>query len=143
MSSILVDAAETARGERAPAHSAAAYRDAALAWASRQARPDESPTVALARLCATGSTVVDSCYRAAAIAHALDTLDLSELVPFDAPDAALRRAAWADLLQLVAPHRASDEPLNVAVRRLLGANLAVRVLFVLLLQEPEPKQSTT
>lgn len=140
MSSVLVEAAEIARGERAPAHSAAAYRDAALAWASRQARPDESPTLALARLCATGSMVVDLCYRAAAIAHALDTLDLGELVPPDAPHAVNRRAAWAALLELVEPHRAPGEPLNVALRRLLHANLAVRVTFLLVLQEPGPNQ---
>jgi hypothetical protein len=140
MSSILVEAAETARGERAPAHSAAAYRDAALAWASRQARPEESPTVALARLCATGSMVVDLCYRAAAIATALDSLSLDDLVPPDAPDAANRRATWAALLELVEPHRAPDEPFNATVRRLLGANLAVRVTFLLILQEPGPKQ---
>lgn len=140
MSSILVDAAETARGERTPAHSAAAYRDAALAWASRQARPEESPTVALARLCATGSMVVDLCYRAAAIAHALDTLDLGELVPPDAPHAANRRAAWAALLELVEPHRAPDEQLNTALRRLVGQNLALRCCFLLILQEPGPKQ---
>lgn len=140
MSSILVEAAETARGERAPAHSAAAYRAAALSWASRQARPEESPTVALARLCATGSMVVDLCYRAAAIAHALDTLDLGELVPPDAPDAANRLATWASLLDLADAHRAPGERLNATVRRLLGANLAVRVLFLLILQEPGPKQ---
>jgi hypothetical protein len=140
MSSILVEAAETARGERAPAHSAAAYRDAALAWAARQARPEESPTVALARLCATGSMVVDLCYRAAAIAHSLDTLDLGELVPPDAPDATNRREAWNALLQLVEPHRAPDEPLNAALRRLLGQNLAVRVTFLLILQEPGPQR---
>ena len=140
MSSILVDAAETARGERAPAHSAAAYRAAALSWAARQARPDESPTLALARLCASGSMVVDHCYRAAAIAHALDTLELDELVPFDAPDAANRRAAWGDLLLLIAPHRALGEPLAATFRRLLGSNLAVRVAFLLILQEPGSKQ---
>ena len=140
MSSILVEAAETARGERAPAHSAAAYRDAALAWAARQARPEESPTVALARLCASGSMVVDLCYRAAAIAHALDTLDLGELVPLDAPDAANRLATWAALLELVEPHRAPGEHLNATLRRLLGANLAVRVTFLLLLQEPGLEQ---
>jgi hypothetical protein len=140
MSSILLDAAETARGERAPTHAASEYRAAALAWASRQARPDEDATAALARLCATGSMVVESCYRAAAIAHALDTLDLGELVPLDAPHAALRRAAWASLLELVEPHRAPDEPLNSALRRLLGANLALRCCFLLLLQEPGPKQ---
>ncbi|MCK6570167.1 hypothetical protein L6V77_03550 [Myxococcota bacterium] len=140
MSSILVEAAETARGERAPAHSAAAYRDAAIAWASRQARPEESPTVALARLCATGSMVVDLCYRAAAIAHALDTLDLGELVPPDAPDAANRLSTWAALLSLVEPHRALGERLNATLRRLLGENLAVRVTFLLILQEPGPKQ---
>ena len=140
MSSILVDAAETARGERAPAHSAAAYRDAALAWASRQARPEESPTVALARLCATGSMVVDLCYRAAAIAHALDTLSLDELVPNDAPHADHRLATWAALLELVEPHRAPGERLSATLRRLLGENLAVRVTFLLILQEPAPKQ---
>lgn len=140
MSAIFVDAAETARGERAPAHSAAAYRAAALSWAYRQTRPKETPTVALARLCATGSMVVDYCYRAAAIAHALDTLDLAELVPHDAPDAANRLATWAALLDLAEPHRAPGERLNATVRRLLGHNFAVRVLFLLILQEPGPKQ---
>jgi hypothetical protein len=140
MSSILVDAAEAARGERAPAHSAAAYRAAAFAWASRQARPEESPTVALARLCATGSMVVDHCYRAAAIATALDTLDLGELVPIDAPDAANRLATWAALLDLADAHRAPGERLNATVRRLLRDNLALRVVFILVLQEPTAHQ---
>lgn len=140
MNSILVDAAETARGERAPTHAASEYRAVALAWAARQARPEESPTVALARLCATGSMVVGDLYRAAAIAHALDTLDFGELVPPDAPDAANRLATWAALLDLADAHRAPGERLNATLRRLLGANLAVRVLFILLLQEPGPKQ---
>jgi hypothetical protein len=137
MNSILVEAAETARGEHAPAHSADAYRAAALAWASRQTRTEESSTVALARLCATGSMVVDHCYRAAAIATAVDTLDLSELVPIDAPDAANRLATWASLLDLCDAHRAPCENLNAAVRRLLRVNLAVRVVFILILQEPK------
>lgn len=140
MSSILVEAAETARGERAPAHSAAVYRAAALAWASRQARPEESPTVALARLCATGSMVVGDLYRAASIATAIDALDLGELVPLDAPDAANRLATWGSLLELVEPHRAPGEHLSATVRRLLHANLAVRVTFLLILQEPNPHQ---
>ncbi len=137
MNAILVDAAEAARGERAPAHSAAAYRATALAWAERCAQPNESPTVALARLCACGSGVVGDLYRAAAIAHALDALDLAELVPPDAPQAANRLATWAGLLDLAAPHRAPGEPLSATVRRLLAENMAVRALFLLILQEPK------
>lgn len=137
---LVADAAQVARGQRPPAASAVAYRAAALAWAERCADEDESPTVALARLCAKGSTVVSDLYRAAAIAHALDALDLTELVPTEAHQAANRLATWAALLELVAPHRAPDEPLSTTVRRLLGENLAVRALFILILQEPRPNQ---
>jgi hypothetical protein len=138
--SILADAAQVARGERPPTAPAAAYRAAALAWAERCADEGESPTVALARLCAKGSPIVSDLYRAAAIAHALDALDLTELVPPEAHEAANRLATWAALLELVAPLRATNEHLNATVRRLLGENLAVRALFILILQEPRPHQ---
>lgn len=134
---LLADAAMVARGERPPSASAAAYRSVALAWAETCADTDESPTVALARLVASGSPVVGDLYRAAAIAHALDALDLTELVPRDAPQASNRLAAWVGLLDLAAPHRAPDESLSATVRRLLGENVAVRALFVLILQEPD------
>lgn len=134
--SILIDAAEVARGARPPTHSAAAYRAAALGWAERVADEDESPTVSLARLCATGSPIVRDLYRAASIAHALDTLDLGELVPTEAHQADNRLATWTALLDLAAPHRLPNETLSAAVRRLLGENLAARALFILILQEP-------
>jgi len=134
---LIADAALVARGECAPTASAAAYRAAALSWAETCAHEDETPTVALARLCASGSGIVGNLYRAAAIAHAIDALDLTELVPLDAPQASNRHAAWVGLLDLVAPHRAPLEPLSATVRRLLGTNMAVRALFVLILQEPK------
>lgn len=80
--------------------------------------------------------MVGDLYRAAAVAHALDELDLTELVPSDAPQSANRLATWAGLLALAAPHRAPDEPLSATVRRLLGENMAVRAIFILILQEP-------
>ena len=134
--SLLADAFQVSTGERPPAHSAAAYRDAAAAWAETCADEGESPTVALARLVTRSSLAVNACYRAAAIAHALDALDLTELVPADAPDAAARRAAWADLLRLVEPHALPGELLPSTLRRVLGENLAARALWILLLQEP-------
>ncbi len=134
---LIADAALVARGECAPAASARAYRAAALAWAETCANEDETPTVALARLCANGSGIVGDLYRAASIAHAIDALDLTELVPRDAHQAYNRLTAWSDLLRLVAPHRAPLEPLSATVRRLLGNNMAVRALFVLILQEPK------
>jgi hypothetical protein len=130
---LLCDVVAVARGEVPPAHSAAAYRDAAARWAETAANPDESPTVALARLCASGSPVVAALYRAAAIATALETLDITDLVPTDERHAALRRAAWAGLLDLAEPHRRADETLRATVRRLLGENLAARAIFLTIL----------
>lgn len=134
---LIADAALVARGECAPTASAAAYRAAALSWAETCAHEDETPTVALARLCASGSGIVGDLYRAAAIAHALDELDITELVPRDAHQAYNRLATWSGLLQLVAPHREPLERLSATVRRRLGTNMAVRALFVLILQEPK------
>jgi hypothetical protein len=133
---LIADALQVSTGERAPTRSAAAYRAAASVWASTCADEDESPTVALARLCANGSRIVSACYRAAAIASLLDDLDPDELLPADAPDTSARRAAWADLLRLVEPHALPDESLPTALRRVLGDNLAARALLLLLLQEP-------
>lgn len=132
----LADALKVSRGERVPAHSAAAYRVAASTWAETCADEDESPTVALARLCANGSSLVGACYRAAAIASLLDDLDPDELLPADAPDTSARRAAWADLLRLVGPHATPGESLPTTLRRVLGENLAARTVYILLLQEP-------
>jgi len=92
--------------------------------------------VALARLCANGSRIVEACYRAAAIASLLDDLDPDELLPADASDTSARRAAWADLLRLVEPHARSGELLPFTLRRVLGENLAARTVYILLLQEP-------
>lgn len=140
MPPLLPEAFAVTRGSHLPRHSAADYRAAAVAWAESWALPNESPTVALARSVTGGCEVVCIFYRAAAIACALDSLDLGELVPLDAPDAANRRATWAALLELVAPHRAPDEQLRDAVRRLLSENVAAAALYLLLLQEPGPKQ---
>ena len=134
---LLADALKVSRGERAPAASAAAYRDVAAAWAETCADADESQTVALARLCANGSSVVRACYRAAAIARLLDDLDTSELLPDDAPDVASRRAVWADLIALVRPHALPGEPMPKAMRRMLDRNLAARTTYLLLLKEPK------
>ncbi|HKX46981.1 MAG TPA: hypothetical protein VJP77_09790 [Planctomycetota bacterium] len=141
MPPLLPEAFAVARGSHLPRHSAAAYRAAALAWAESGALPNESQTVALARAVTGGCEVVDIFYRAAAISHALETLDLSELVPTDAPDAANRLSAWASLLELVEPNRAPGERLRDTVRRLLSDNVAARALYLLILiQEPGPKQ---
>lgn len=133
---LLADALKVSRGERTPAASAAAYHDAAAEWAETCADAGESHTVALARLCANGSSVVRACYRAAAIARLLDDLDTSELLPDDAPDVASRRAVWADLLKLIAPHARPGEPLPSTMRRMLDENLAARTTYLLLLKEP-------
>lgn len=131
---LLPDAFAATRGERCPSATAAAYRDAAAAWAETWAQPGESQTVGLARAVASGSEVVDIFYRAANIAHALDTLDLTELVPADRPNAHLRHLAWAALLELVEPHRASGEELPATVRRLVGSNAAARAVYLLIIQ---------
>lgn len=133
---LLPEAFAVTRGERPPAHSAAAYRAAAATWAETWARPDESQTVALARAVTNGSEVVDLFYRAAGIAHALDTLDLTELVPADQPNADLRCSTWAALLDLAAPHRAPGEQLRDTVQRLLRENVAARTVYLLILQGP-------
>ena len=137
MPPLLPEAFAVTRGSHLPRHCAAAYRAAALAWAETGARPDESQTVALARAVTDRCEVVDIFYRAAAIAHALDTLSLDELVPIDAPDAANRLSTWAALLELVEPNRAPGERLRDAVRRLLTENVAARAIYLLILQEPK------
>lgn len=134
---LLVDAMLVSRGERPPGHSAAAYRATASAWAETCADAGESSTVALARLVANGSSEVDACYRAAAIAQLVDDLDPSELMPDDAPDVGARRAAWTDLLRLVEPHARKGESLPITLRRVLGENLAARTVYILLLKEPK------
>jgi hypothetical protein len=134
---LLPEAFSVTRGSHLPRRSAADYRAAAATWAETWARPDESPTVALARAVTSGSEVVDIFYRAAAIACALDALSIDELVPPDAPDAHNRRAAWASLLDLCEPHRRDGEQLRDTLRRLLGSSLAVRCCFLLILQEPK------
>lgn len=140
MPPLLPEAFAVTRGSHLPRHSAADYRAAAATWAESWALPNESPTVALARSVTGGCEVVAIFYRASGVAHLLDTLDLGELVRHDAPEAANRRATWAALLELVTPHRAPDEELRDTVRRLLIENVAARAVYLLLLQEPGPKQ---
>lgn len=137
---LLPEAVAVKNGEHLPRRSAAEYRAAAAEYAESWAQPGESQTVALARAVIDRSEVVATLYRAAAIAHALDALDLGELVPPDAPQAAHRRSTWAALLELARPHRAPDEELRDTVRRLLSENVAARAIYLLLLQEPGPKQ---
>lgn len=132
---LLSEAFSVAEGACPPAHPRRAYLDAAVVWATSQARPGESQDVALARLCASGSVVVGACYRAAAIASLLDDLDPDELLPEDAPDVGAYRRAWADFLKLIAPHGRPGEPLPTTLRRLLGENVAACAMYVLLLQE--------
>lgn len=84
MSELVAEAVSVAQGACPPAHSPAAYVDAAALWAESCADEGESPTVALARLVASGSVEVDACYRASAIASLLDNLDPDELLPRDA-----------------------------------------------------------
>lgn len=136
MSELVSEAVSVAQGACPPAHSAAVYIDASLDWATSQAQPGESQEVALARLCAAGSVVIGACYRAAAIASLLDDLDITDLVPNDAPDAETRRLAWAGLLRLIEPHALPNELLAATFRRVLSENLAVRAMYLLLLQEP-------
>jgi len=134
MPALLPDAFAATRGERCPSASAAAYRDAAAAWAETWAQPGDSQTVGLARAVASGSEVVDIFYRAAGIAHALDTLDLAELVPADQPHAEARHGAWAALLELAAPHGRPGESLPSTVRRLVGSNAAARAAYLLIIR---------
>lgn len=61
----MVDVVDVAEGRRAPGGTELAYHRAALDWAHRNARPGESATVALARMIATNSPVVQVIYRAA------------------------------------------------------------------------------
>lgn len=131
---LLPDAFAATRGECCPNASAAAYRDAAAAWAETWAQPGESQTLGFLRAVANGSEVVDIFYRAASIAHALDTLDLTELIPLDRPDAYLRYIHWARLLDLAASHRAPDEELPSTIRRLVGSNADVRAAYLLIIQ---------
>jgi len=140
MPPLLPEAFAVTRGSHLPRRSAAEYRAAAETWAEIWARPDESQTLALARAVANRCEVVDIFYRAAAIATAIDTLSLGELVPIDAPDAANRLSTWAALLELARPHRAPDEELRDTVRRLLTENVGARAIYLLLIQEPGPKQ---
>jgi len=131
---LLPDAFAATRGECCPNASAAAYRDAAAAWAETWARPGESQTLGFLRAVANGSEVVDIFYRAAGIAHALDTLDLAELVPADQPAAYLRYLTWARLLDLAASHRAPDERLPATVRRLVDSNADARAAYLLIIR---------
>ena len=84
--------------------------------------------------------IVATLYRAAGVAHLLETLDITELVPSDQPSASLRYTTWAAMLELAQPHRAPDEELRDTVRRLLSENVAARAIYLLILQEPGPKQ---
>jgi len=141
MPPLLPEAFAVTRGSHLPRHSAAEYRAAAATWAESWALPNESPTMALARSVTGGCKVVDIFYRAASVAHALETLDLAELVPLDEPDATHRRATWAALLELVRPHRAPDEELRDTVRRLLSESVACAAIYLLILTpESGPQQ---
>lgn len=137
---LLPEAVAVTRGEFQPTRPAADYRAAAAEAAKTWAQPGDSETVALARAVVGGSEVVATLYRAAGVAHLLETLDITELVPSDQPNARLRYLTWAALVALARPHRASDEELRDAVRRLLNENVACRAIYLLLLQEPGPKQ---
>src|SRR5262245_20479375 len=137
---LLPEAVAVTNGERTPIHSAADFRAAAATFAETWAQPGESQTVALARAVVGGSEVVATLYRAAAVAHLLDTLDITELVPSDQLNASLRYVAWAALIELAGPHRKPDEELRDTVRRLLSTNAAARAVYLLILQEPGPTQ---
>lgn len=134
MPPLLPEAFAVTCGSHLPRRSAADYRAAAAEWAETWARPGESPTVALARAVTSGSEVVDIFYRAAGVAHALDTLDLTELVPLDRPNADLRHKTWNALLQLVSPHRAPDEALQDTLQRVVCENAAARAVYLLVVQ---------
>ncbi len=134
MPPLLPEAFAVSRGSHLPRRPAADYRAAAAEAAKTWAHPDESPTVALARAVTGGSEVVDIFYRAAGVAHALDTLDLTELVPHDQPNADLRHKTWAALLQLAAPHRVPGEALRDTVQRLVCENAAARAIYLLIVQ---------
>ncbi|MCK6445976.1 MAG: hypothetical protein L6Q99_06245 [Planctomycetes bacterium] len=134
------EAVAVTRGEFQPTRPADDYRAAAVEAAKSWAQPGDSETVALARAVVGGSEVVSTLYRAAGVAHLLETLDITELVPSDQPNARLRYLTWAAFLELVRPHRAQDEDYTDTVRRLLNGNVAARAIYLLLLQEPGPKQ---
>ncbi len=128
---MIAEAIAVAAGECPPRHSSRDYLAEAERWAARQGRAGETTTESFARLTVTRSPAVDVLYRAAACARALDDLDASELIPSDAP---APRAAWTDLLALVAPHARPGETLPETLRRMLRDNLAARALWILLLQ---------
>jgi hypothetical protein len=138
--SLLPEAVAVTRGEFSPMRPAADYRAAAVEAAKSWAQPGDSETVALARAVVGGSEIVATLYRAAGVAHLLETLDITELVPSEQSNASLRYTTWAALLELARPHRAPDEELRDTVRRLLSENVAARAVYLLILQEPGPKQ---
>jgi hypothetical protein len=134
MPPLLPEAFAVTRGSHLPRRSAAEYRAAAAEEAKAWAQPGDSETVALARAVTGRSEITGIFYHAAGVAHLLETLDITELVPSDRPNASLRYTTWASMLELVRPHRAPDEELRDTVRRLLNENASARALWILIVE---------